>query len=145
MDKEQEMREYFLQMWAEAMIVFETGTFELTFSKEMEAYAREMQKEFMPEGQVEEYLESHSLKRTCIKELYCKVYGHYATDTVPTWESKKIAEVLINMGWHNIGSRKFKEYGSQKAWEPAKKKEDEIIDPVQIEFTELVDDEDLPF
>ncbi|MBO5597175.1 MAG: virulence-associated protein E [Oribacterium sp.] len=119
---EKASREYFHQMWAEAMVMYREGNFKLTFSKEMEEYAQEMQKEFMPEdtelGLVENYLETMGLKRTCVKEIYCKVFGHCITEEMPNWMSKKITEILRSMGWQDIGSRKFGEYGSQKAWEP---------------------------
>ncbi|MDO4961876.1 MAG: site-specific integrase [Eubacteriales bacterium] len=41
----------------------------------------------------------------------------YAKDEMPVWISKKITEALRLLGWKEIGSRKFKTYGSQKAWE----------------------------
>lgn len=139
-------RAYILQMWAEAMALYREGDFELTFSDEMEAYAHEMQKEFMPEdtelGMVENYIESQKLNRTCVKEIYCKVYGHLSSDEVPGWASKKITEILRNLGWHDIGSRKFSVYGSQKAWEP------EISQANSTDadgFTELSADLAVPF
>lgn len=148
MDNEKESRAYILQMWAEAMVIYHAGTFKLTFSDEMEEYAKEMQKEFMPEdteiGQVEDYLERNCADRTCIKEIYCKVFGHNTFDSIPTWESKKIAEILRNMGWNDIGSRKFRDYGSQKAWEPMAKK-DPDPDDQSDGFMEVSDDEEIPF
>lgn len=141
---EAESRAYILQMWAEAMELFRKGDFILTFSEEMEAYAHEMQKEFMPEdtemGMVENFINSRKLDRTCVKEIYCRVYGHEASEVVPGWLSKKITEILRDLGWHDVGSRKFSEYGSQKAWEPGIK---QTVD--SDGFMELPDDEELPF
>ncbi len=147
MANEKEAREYIMQMWAEAMVIYGIGGFTLTFSEDMEAYAREMQRKFMPEdtlsGQVEDYLDSNNITRTCVKEIYCKVMGHYVTDEVPNWESKKITEILTNLGMEDIGSRKFKIYGSQKAWEFSKK--DDASDPMSG-FVEVTDDDpDFPF
>lgn len=74
---EEASRTYILQMWAEAMVLYRQGDFKLTFSEEMEAYAHEMQKEFMPEdtelGMIENYIESKNLDRVCVKEIYCNV------------------------------------------------------------------------
>lgn len=147
MANEKEARAYIMQMWAEAMVIYQTGTFELTFSEEMEAYAREMQRRFMPEdteiGQVEDYLESNHITRTCVKEIYCEVMGHFATDEIQPWESKKITDILTNLGWNDVGSRKFKKYGSQKAWEPVKKEDAHCL---LLGFTEVTDDDpDFPF
>ena len=147
MADEQTARAYIRQMWAEAMAIYRSGSFELTFSKEMESYALEMQRRFMPEdttmGQVLDYLEKNNITRTCVKEIYCKVFGHFATDEVPNWESKKITEIFQNLGLHDVGSRKFKEYGSQKAWEFTEKKEDTDLFSGFMEVTE--DDPDCPF
>lgn len=94
-------------------------------------------------GQVLDYLERNNITRTCVKEIYCKVFGHFATDEVPNWESKKITEIFQNLGLHDVGSRKFKEYGSQKAWEFTEKKEDTDLFSGFMEVTE--DDPDCPF
>lgn len=143
---EKASRAYILQMWAEAMVLFRRGDFKLTFSDEMEAYAHEMQKEFMPEdtelGMVENFIEAQKLERTCVKEIYCRVLGHLASDEVPGWASKKITEILRNLGWHDIGSRKFSEYGSQKAWEPEIRQSGKTDEDG---FVELTEDTDIPF
>jgi predicted P-loop ATPase len=116
-------RVYILQMWAEAMEIYRSKDFSLTFPQEIEAYALEMQKKFMPEdtemGQIEQYLEDNRLSRTCVKEIYCQVYNHYSSEEVPYYMSKKITEVLTSLGWQDVGSRKFPKYGSQKAWVPS--------------------------
>ena len=138
MADEKSSREYILQMWAEAMVIYRSGDFELTFSDEMEAYAHELQKDFMPEdterGMVENYIETNQLKRVCVKEIYCRVFGKFATDEIPGWMSKKITDILRSLGWHDASSRKFKEYGSQKAWEPEIVKEEKSAEPVQESF-----------
>lgn len=93
--------------------------------------------------QVLDYLERNNITRTCVKEIYCKVFGHFATDEVPNWESKKITEIFQNLGLHDVGSRKFKEYGNQKAWEFTEKKEDTDLFSGFMEVTE--DDPDCLF
>lgn len=145
LDNEQESRNYILQMWAEAMAIYRRGDICLTFSKEMEEFATQMQKDFMPEdtdlGMVELYLEEHNLQRTCIKQIYCDVFKHPVFDNVPIFQSKRIADILRTLGWADVGSRKFREFGSQKAWEPILKQED---DPLQG-FHQIAFDEEIPF
>ncbi|MBR7016583.1 MAG: virulence-associated protein E [Lachnospiraceae bacterium] len=149
MEHEEAARAYIVQMWAEAMVLFRTVKFSLTFTKEMETYAREMQREFMPEdteiGQIEEFLEEKHITRTCIREIFCEIYNHSPSDDIPTWMSKKIAEALRCIGWDDCaGSRKFKRYGSQKAWEPIMKGYDEP-GKKKNGFKEVPDDITLPF
>ncbi len=113
LDDEKESREYFNQMWAEAMYLYKGygDDFKLTFSKNMEEYAKQLQKEFMPEdsdlGLVEAFLENKKGERTCVKEIYCEVFNHLFSDRVPSWESKQITEMLRSLGWVCIGSRRF--------------------------------------
>lgn len=120
LENEQASRAYILQMWAEAMMLYRQGNFTLTFSREMEERAAEMQRAFMPEdtetGAVEAYLEKRERSQTCVKEIYCEVYGHEATEKVPQRASREITEILRRLGWTDVGSRKFGPYGSQKAW-----------------------------
>ncbi len=146
MADEKASRDYIGQMWAEAMVIYRSGDFELTFSKEMEELALEMQKEFMPEdteiGPVEEYLESHHLAQTCVKEIYCRVYAHMPSEKIPQWASKEITEVFRRLDWKDIGARKFPEYGSQKAWVPPKKEQDPLLPDG---FMGVTDDKSIPF
>jgi hypothetical protein len=118
-------RAYMLQMWAEAMVLYKKAIEEdnllLTFTDEMENYVKELQKEFMPEdteiGVIEDFLEKKGYSRVCIKMIYCEAMGHSKFDELPKWQSKNIAEILRTLGYEDIGSRKFEEYGGQKAWE----------------------------
>lgn len=120
LDDEQETRNYILQMWAEAMTIYREGNFRLTFSEEMEDYARQLQKDFMPEdtemGIIEVYLDGLKGGRTCVKQIYCEALNHFRTEEVPYRSSKQITEILRLLGWKDIGSRRFAEFGNQKAW-----------------------------
>ena len=145
MVQKEENREYILQMWAEIMQMFRTESHALKFSPEMEEYATQLQKDFMPEdtefGLIEEFLEKKANKRTCVKEICCKVYGKFVSDEIPGYMSKKVTDILRSLGWTGIGSRKFGEYGSQKAWEP-------INDRAGNEYEQFVpvpDDMKVPF
>lgn len=103
MADEQASREYIMQMWAEAMVIYRSGAFELTFSDEMESYVHELQKEFMPEDterrMIEHYIESNNLKRVCVKEIYCKqdLNSHYIK---AEWE-EVLYKYIINLAKEN--------------------------------------------
>ena len=44
---EKESREYIIQAWAEAMVIYKTEKILLTFSPDMEDYVKSLQKDFM--------------------------------------------------------------------------------------------------
>ena len=50
MKDEKASRAYIEQMWAEAMVIYQSKQYQLSLSKEMEQYLKEFQKQFMPEG-----------------------------------------------------------------------------------------------
>lgn len=148
LDDEEETRSYIGQMWAEAMYYYreEGKNLRLTFSKNMEEYAASLQKEFMPEdsdlGLVEAFLDKKKENEyTCVKEIYCMVFNHNYSDSIPSWESKRIAEMLRELGWKCIGSRKFPMYGSQKAWERTLDPETDTGEG----FVKLAESESTPF
>jgi len=147
LEDEQKSRAYIEQMWAEAMWYYneEGRNPRLTFSKGMEEYAAGLQKEFMPEdsdfGMVEAFLEEKGNEYICIKEIYCVVFNHDCTDSVPAWESKRIADMLRELGWKCIDSRKFHKYGSQKAWVKEIKPSEDAGDG----FVKLAENETTPF
>ena len=147
LENEQKSRAYIEQMWAEAMYYYreEGNNLKLTFSKNMEGYATSLQKEFMPEdsdlGMVEAFLEKKGDEYTCVKEIYCMVFNHIFSDSIPAWESKRIADMLRELGWKCIDSRKFAMYGSQKAWV-------KIVDPSMDAgdgFVKIAENETNPF
>ena len=49
LDDEKASREYIDQMWAEAMVIFKSGDFQLKLPKKIEEELREYQKQFMQE------------------------------------------------------------------------------------------------
>ena len=52
------------QLWAEAMTIYRSGDFELSFSPEMVRYLKEHQGDFMPEdtkaGMIQAYLDRYT-------------------------------------------------------------------------------------
>ncbi len=49
LDDEAASRAYMEQLWAEAMTIYRSGDFKLSFSPEMVRYLKEHQRDFMPE------------------------------------------------------------------------------------------------
>ena len=69
LEDEKESREYIVQAWAEAMVIYKNCPHELKLSKEMEECLKEMQKQFMPEdtkvGVIQAWLDD------CTDEYVC--------------------------------------------------------------------------
>ena len=142
---EKESRAYVEQMWAEAMVLYRKGGFRLTFSEEMEDYAKQLQRDFMPEdtdlGMVEIYLEKKGYPRTCVKQIYCDIFCHPVGDKIPISESKKITDILRILGYKDIGTRRFPIYGNQKAWDRERDPDEEIGEG----FEKIAENETVPF
>lgn len=120
---EKKSREYILQMWAEAMVLYQfaisKGNLRLTFSEGMEEYAKQMQKDCMKEdvafGLLEEYLERHEDERVCCAMIAHDVFG-VEDPTRQNYNADVYTEILKLCGWKCINSRRFPIYGGQKAW-----------------------------
>ena len=123
LDDEKFSRAYILQMWAEAMVLYQEavnqGNLRLTFSADMEAYAKQMQKDCMKEdieyGQVEAFLEQHEEERVCCAMIACEVFG-VENPKKQKYDASMYTEIMKLCGWKCINSRKFPKYGAQKAW-----------------------------
>lgn len=145
---EKKSREYILQMWAEAMVIYRESVgadnLKLTFSKEMEDYAKQMQKDCMKEdvifGQLESYLEEHEDERVCCAMIACEVFG-VENPKKQNYDADKYTEILRLCGWKCINSRRFPKYGGQKAWI----KEGGIHDAEASGFISVRDTDEIPF
>ena len=66
-------------MWAEAMTVYRSGKYKLSFSIEMSRYLNAHQQDFMQEdtqaGMIYAYLEDYTGDRVCSKQLMRKRWG----------------------------------------------------------------------
>lgn len=116
-------RAYFDQLWAEAMSIYRSGDFKLSFSPEMVQYLKERQKDFMPEdtkaGIIQAYLERCTSDTVCSKQLYKEALNH-VFDEPKQWEIREINEIMNQCvtGWKYFSNpRMFTEYGRQKGWE----------------------------
>ena len=123
LEDEAASRAYISQMWAEAMTIYRSGEWKLTFSPEMVRYLKEHQRDFMPEdtkaGQILAFLDSYTGSMVCSKLLYKEALNH-AFDEPKQWEIREINEIMNQCvtGWKYFSNpRIFAGYGRQKGWE----------------------------
>ena len=123
LEDEAASRAYLNQVWAEAMEIYKSGRWKLTFSPEMVRYLKEHQRDFMPEdtkaGMIQAFLDSYPGDTVCSKQLYKEALNH-AFDEPKQWEIREINEIMNQCvtGWKYFSNpRMFAGYGRQKGWE----------------------------
>ena len=123
LEDEAASRAYLQQVWAEAMTIYQTGDWKLTFSPEMVRYLKAHQKDFMPEdtkaGMIQAFLDSYAGDTVCSKQLYKEALNHIF-DEPKQWEIREINEIMNQCvtGWTYFSNpRSFAGYGRQKGWE----------------------------
>ena len=123
LEDEAASRAYLQQVWAEAMTIYRTGDWKLTFSPEMVRYLKAHQKDFMPEdtkaGMIQAFLDSYAGDTVCSKQLYKEALNHIF-DEPKQWEIREINEIMNQCvtGWTYFSNpRSFAGYGRQKGWE----------------------------
>ena len=133
LEDEAASRAYLNQVWAEAMEIYKSGRWKLTFSPEMVRYLKERQRDFMPEdtkaGMIQAFLDSYPGDTVCSKQLYKEALNH-DFDEPKQWEIREINEIMNQCatGWNYFSNpRMFAGYGRQKGWEREQKAE---ADPV---------------
>ena len=126
LEDEPASRAYISQVWAEAMEIYKSGRWKLTFSPEMVRYLKEHQRDFMPEdtkaGMIQAFLDSYPGDTVCSKQLYKEALNH-AFDEPKQWEIREINEIMNQCvtGWKYFSNpRMFTGYGRQKGWEREK-------------------------
>ena len=127
LEDEAASRAYLNQVWAEAMEIYKSGRWKLTFSPEMVRYLKEHQRDFMPEdtkaGMIQAFLDSYPGDTVCSKQLYKEALNH-AFDEPKQWEIREINEIMNQCvtGWKYFSNpRMFAGYGRQKGWEREQK------------------------
>ena len=151
-------RMYIAQMWAEAMVIYNSGEYKLTFDREMEKDLQTMQQDFMQEdtlaGQIYAFLDDFTGDRVCSKLLYAEALGN--TNQPQPWETREICEIM-NTGIANGTTRgrradktirRFDKYGKQRCWERYSLQEQDVslVADSADDFTEIpLSELDLPF
>ena len=148
LENESESRQYIAQMWAEAMVMYNSDDYKLTFSAEMDDQLRAHQQDFMQEdtqaGMIYAFLEDFTGDRVCSKLLYAEALDH-PYNQPQSWETREICEIMNTgiangtiKGWRAYKNpKRYAKYGSQKGWERVK--EQPLVDKV------ITADDDLPF
>ena len=123
LEDEAASRAYLNQVWAEAMEIYRSGRWKLTFSPEMVRHLKEHQRDFMPEdtkaGMIQAFLDSYPGDTVCSKQLYREALNH-DFDEPKQWEIREINEIMNQCvtGWKYFSNpRMFVGYGRQKGWE----------------------------
>ena len=120
LENEKESRAYIDQVWAEAMVIYNSGNFRLALPKDLEFEARVRQLEFMPEdtitGRIQSYLDNLKCDYTCTMQIIEEGLGHLNEPT-----QKEIREVndIMNhsiIGWEAGKHKRIPGYGSQRTW-----------------------------
>ena len=153
LEDEAASRAYLQQAWAEAMTIYRTGDWKLTFSPEMVRYLKEHQKDFMPEdtkaGMIQAFLDSYTGDTVCSKQLYKEALNH-AFDEPKQWEIREINEIMNQCvtGWTYFSNpRSFAGYGRQKGWERERAATDSGNSAAKIPdgFVEITEQIEMPF
>ena len=131
LEDEKASRAYFDQMWAEAMVIYKSGNYKLTFSAEMDDQIRTQQQDFMQEdtqaGMIYAFMEDFTGDRVCSKLLYAEALGNTFNQPA-AWETREICEIMNTgiangtiKGWRvHKGAKRYAKYGVQKGWERVK-------------------------
>ena len=141
LDDEKASREYIGQMWAEAMHIYRSGKYCLSFSPAMREYLKEHQTDFMPEdtkaGMIMDFLEKFKGDMVCSKQLYKEALNH-TFEEPKQWEIREINDIMNNsvVGWKAFKNpRHFLEYGRQRGWmrttesdNPVKQSTDDFVE-----------------
>ena len=153
LENEAASRSYLQQVWAEAMTIYRTSGWKLTFSPEMVRYLKEHQKDFMPEdtkaGMIQAFLDSYAGDTVCSKQLYKEALNH-TFDEPKQWEIREINEIMNQCvtGWTYFSNpRCFAGYGRQKGWEREKAATGSGNQNAEIPdgFVEVTEQMELPF
>ena len=127
LDNEEESRAYIDQLWAEAMTIYNSGDYKLTFSPAMQEALQICQKDFMQEdtqaGMIYAFLEDYTGDRVCSKQLYAEALGNL--NLPAEWETRAICEIMTAgiandeiKGWTaHKAAKRYPKYGVQKGWE----------------------------
>ena len=126
LDNEKESREYFDQLWAEAMVIYrsaENKSALLHFDKEMEYQINEYRKQFMQEdtmaGMIQGWLDSYNGDYVCSVQIWKNAFTRYEGEP-KKFETNEICQIMDTqiIGWKRGGYHRFTRegYGRQRCW-----------------------------
>lgn len=119
---ETETRDYIKQCWAEAMEIYRSGDYTLTFPRDLEDQLAEIRRQSSQEdpnvGIIQEWLDKCNYKFVCSIMIYKEALGN-EYQAPKAWELKEINGIMAHKieGWEKISStHRFKGYGIQRGW-----------------------------
>ena len=126
LEDEAETRDYIDQAWAEAMEIYRSGDYKLTFPKELQGLLSEVQQQFTPEdpkvGIIQEWLDNCNYDSVCSRMLYKEALGKDFQEP-KEWELREINNIMNKSitGWQKYPTSdskvRFVGYGKQRAWD----------------------------
>ncbi len=116
-------REYTMQMWAEAMVMYKNHDYELKFPDSLQDQLLALQKECMPDdslaGIIQVFLDNYDEgDYVCTLQLYREALNH-PYDKPNNRESRELNDIMNNsvIGWHKCRTQhRISGYGQQRAW-----------------------------
>ena len=123
---EADSRKYIMQVWAEAMVLYQNNDYAMKFPEHLEEQLLAIQKECMPDdslaGMVQVFLDDYKGDYVCSVQLYEDALKN-KYDKPKAKDLKDINDVMNNsvIGWKKCKSqRRLDGYGQQRAWERIK-------------------------
>ena len=147
---EKASRSYIAQMWAQAMVIYNSGDYRLTFDPELEKDLRDRQQDFMQEdtqaGMIYAFLDDFTGDRVCSKLLYAEALDH-PYNQPQSWETREICEIMntgiengVIKGWQAYKNpRRFAKYGVQRGWERIREPSTSDDDPSSVTADRCID------
>lgn len=122
LEDEEDARGYILQAWAEAMEIYKSGNYSMSFSPEIQKQLELQRQRFMQEdtvsGLIQGWLDGYEGQYVCSQMIYKEALGHL--DTPPKWATNEICEVMDTriIGWKDGPTHRFTKegYGTQRSW-----------------------------
>lgn len=152
LENEAETRAYIDQVWAEAMEIYRSGDYKLTFPKKLQKTLSEVQQEFTPEdpkvGIIQEWLDNCKYSSVCSRMLYKEALGRDFQEP-KDWELREINNIMNKsiVGWrkHPTSDSKvrIRGYGKQRAWDRIVPEKKVPVDFIQLGIGNV--DGELPF
>lgn len=120
LDDPQETKEYMRQLWAEALVLYNSGEHSPTLSKELEHKLDVYRCNFMAEdtatGMIQAWLDTYKGDYVCTKMIYQETYHGFGEPDRKT--ISEINDVMNNTidGWTLGPQHRFDRYGQQRSW-----------------------------
>ena len=120
LEDEDEAKEYFRQLWAEAMVLYKNKDFSLRFTPEIQKQLDTRREVFMQEdtdaGIIQDWLDHCGLNYVCSLMILKEALG---VDAKPTKRQvNDISDIMHNKvtGWNEGPTHRFSDYKTQRSW-----------------------------